>query len=237
MLIGPRRARKTETPPSPVKKVKKEDPSESILASETAQPVVPSGATKIEPSEAPEGDDAALPPHIWPFTRIVEMLVTTLTDSNWVVRHGSALGLTAILAHQGQHGGQERGQPAAANQSAHESWTQQIGYALLQLLATDRFGDYVGDTVLAPVREAASEALAALLATMSYDGRELVRSALCSMVTQQDCPPPKTGNKIIWQVRHSGLLGLRALVSHAMQHNHSFTAEQLREVVQVGLLG
>lgn len=195
-------------------------------------------AAKVEPTNDQVDLSDQLPPHLWPFTKFVSELAETLTDPSWVVRHGAALGLAAILPHQGAHGGKELGLTNQDNTRRHAAWTEHLACRLLKLLALDRFGDYVGDTVLAPVREAASTALAMLLDIMNDEGREAVHKLLVWMVTQEGLPPSqKGGKKIVWQVRHSGLLGLRSLVSGAVERKRVFEVQPLRELVSVGLLG
>lgn len=197
-------------------------------------------AAKVEPTEDEDLPDPFddFPPHLWPFTSIVTRLSDELLNPTWTVRHGAALGLQALLRHQGAHGGKEAGQAEEENDALHESWTAELACKLLELLARDRFGDYVGDTVLAPVRECASNALATLLELMSDDGRERVRAILVQMVKQEDMGvggPGKKGH--IWQVRHSGLLGLQFLVESTVARELPFGDAALAELGDVCLVG
>ena len=86
---------------------------------------------------------------------------------------------------------------------------------LLTLLAFDRFGDFVGDTVIAPVRETAAQALGVLLKYLSNEGISEVHSTLVAMVRQdwakrgKDAAGAVKGEKFSWEVRHAGLLGLK----------------------------
>lgn len=41
----------------------------------------------------------------------------------------------------------------------HQSWLEDVGLRLLCVLALDHFGDFLGDQVVAPVRETCAQAL------------------------------------------------------------------------------
>ncbi|KAK4051936.1 TATA-binding protein-associated factor mot1 [Microbotryomycetes sp. JL201] len=88
------------------------------------------------------------------------------------------------------------------------------------------FGDYLSDHVVAPVRETASQALATLLPFMQAPSVIHVQRILVDMVSQGGAPPSagldsrsapsassSTDKKYVWQVRHSGLVGLKYLVA------------------------
>jgi TATA-binding protein-associated factor len=70
------------------------------------------------------------------------------------------------------------------------------------VFALDRFGDYVSDQVVAPVRETCAQALGIVL---SYMSSELVIRAfdvLLHLLQQQK-----------WEIRHGGLLGLKYTIA------------------------
>lgn len=79
--------------------------------------------------------------------------------------------------------------------------------------------------VVAPVRETAAQALATLLPYMSPPSVRMVQNILVAMVEQNGAPPSRgldaksdptataEKGKYVWQVRHSGLLGLKYLVA------------------------
>lgn len=41
----------------------------------------------------------------------------------------------------------------------HQTWLEDVGLRLLCVLALDHFGDFLGDQVIAPVRETCAQAL------------------------------------------------------------------------------
>jgi TATA-binding protein-associated factor len=105
----------------------------------------------------------------------------------------------------------------------------------------DRFSDYVSDQVIAPVRESATQALAALLIHMPASSVRRVHGILLDMI-KQDFPTKSKQNKrepaYVWQVRHAGLLGLKYEVAVRQDLIQQETGQQiLREVVDAALLG
>ena len=154
---------------------------------------------------APTGPSFVASAGRWPFSLIVDELVGQLASPIWHVRHGAALSLRSILGSQGGSGGKVAGASSVENARDQTIWASGVARALLDVLALDRFVDFVGDHAVAPVREAASMALASLAPHLQ--GRLLgdVRSALLDMASRR----AKTG----WQMRHAGLLGLKHVVA------------------------
>lgn len=68
---------------------------------------------------------------------------------------------------------------------------------LVSLMARDRFGDFVSDQVVAPVRESAAQALGAAVAHLSPGDVNLLSDLLEQMMNE--------GN---WECRHGGMLGV-----------------------------
>ncbi|KAM0754707.1 hypothetical protein T439DRAFT_368083, partial [Meredithblackwellia eburnea MCA 4105] len=164
----------------------------------------------------------------WPWRGTVEKLKLGLLSSNWETRHGAALGLKEVLRLQGVSGGKIAGLNLKANEERYRFWCEDLAAKLLFVFALDRFGDYVSDHVVAPVREAAAQALATLLPAMLPSSVVAVQRILIDMIEQNGAPPSEgldsrrpeaqdaeNGRKVkyVWQVRHSGLLGLKYLVA------------------------
>lgn len=169
------------------------------------------------------------PPDEWPFKQIVASLQEGLLHTEWEIRHGSALGIREILKVQGRSGGMAIHLSLEQNQAAHQEWTDALAVDLLTVLALDRFGDFVGDQVVAPVRETASQTLSALVANMPEKSVLHVLHLLSTMVRQDDVkaelerqaqedPESRKGKRnYYWEVKHAGLLGLKYLV--AVRHD------------------
>lgn len=220
------------------------DPAANIAAKAAANTnggeIVPNGApTKPQSWEVSVGE--------WPFTLIVEHLLQDLGSARWEIRHGAALGLREILSRQGAAGGKSAGCSASNNRQHHVYWTEVLARRLLELLVLDRFGDFVGDHVIAPVRETAAQALAALLEYMNLDEVNKIRTILSHMVTQRFL---KTENLSfepiahVWEMRHSGLLSLKYLVAVKDQlflskqsSIDSASQEILGETVETAIIG
>ncbi|KAK4058278.1 TATA-binding protein-associated factor mot1 [Microbotryomycetes sp. JL221] len=166
----------------------------------------------------------------WPWRGPVERMAVGLVSPLWETRHGAALGLKELLRLQGSGGGKLAGVAHEENQARHTAWCEDLAARLLCVFALDRFGDYLSDQVVAPVRETASQALATLLPVMRAPSVVQVQRILIDMVSQGGAPPTAAGldarstnngnnsssatrPKYVWQVRHSGLVGLKYLVA------------------------
>ncbi|GAV57483.1 SNF2_N domain-containing protein/Helicase_C domain-containing protein/DUF3535 domain-containing protein [Cephalotus follicularis] len=91
---------------------------------------------------------------------------------------------------------------------ARHSWTKNSEFLqdcvirLLCVLSLDRFGDYVSDQVVAPVRETCAQALGAAL---KYIHPSLVHETLNVLLQMQ--------HRSEWEIRHGSLLGIKYLVA------------------------
>ncbi|KAL6533717.1 btaf1 RNA polymerase II, B-TFIID transcription factor-associated, 170kDa [Orobanche hederae] len=79
---------------------------------------------------------------------------------------------------------------------------QDCAIRFLCVLSLDRFGDYVSDQVVAPVRETCAQALGAVL---KYMHPTLVQETLNILLKMQRRPE--------WEIRHGSLLGIKYLVA------------------------
>lgn len=151
---------------------------------------------QVEPSPEEAAANALITPaDQWPFTLLMQDLVLALGKPAWEARHGAAMAIREILRTQGK---------GCANALLS------VAQTLLALLALDRFGDFVGDMVMAPVREAAAQALGIVLIHLPASAVRTVHDALIQMV-RQDWVSKE--NKYAWEVRHAGLLGLKYQVA------------------------
>jgi len=119
-------------------------------------------------------------------------------QSAWQTRHGAGLGIMEVTRQVGS--------------SFPSSSLLPLARELLSLLAMDRFGDFVGETVIAPVRETAAQALGVLLKYLDVSSVEEVHHTLMEMVRQSWAKrrgAKESGERFAWEVRHAGLLGLK----------------------------
>ncbi|KAL8724456.1 MAG: hypothetical protein Q9166_007941 [cf. Caloplaca sp. 2 TL-2023] len=145
----------------------------------------------------------------WPFERLCEFLTVDLFDHNWEVRHGAAMGLREVVRLHGAGAGRERGRSKAKNDMANERWLNDFACRLCCVFMLDRFGDYISDNVVAPIRETIGQTLGAMLAHISPYLVAMVYRVLYRMVMQNDLKLPAR----IWEVCHGGMIGLRYLVA------------------------
>ncbi len=145
----------------------------------------------------------------WPFEVMCDFLSTDLFDPNWENRHGAAMGLREVLRVHGQGAGRCYGKSKFENDKANDKWLDDLACRLLCVLLLDRFGDFVSDTVVAPIRESIGQTLGALLTRISDSMALSIYKFLQRMINQDD-----TGLKQpIWEVCHGGMIGLRYLVA------------------------
>ncbi|KAM7511450.1 hypothetical protein LguiB_010325 [Lonicera macranthoides] len=91
----------------------------------------------------------------------------------------------------------------------NSEFLQDCATRFLCVLSLDRFGDYVSDQVVAPVRETCAQALGAVL---KYMHPTLVHETL-NILLQMQCRPE-------WEIRHGSLLGIKYLVAVRQEMLH-----------------
>ncbi|CAM6053407.1 unnamed protein product [Sphagnum tenellum] len=133
----------------------------------------------------------------WPLEDFCEFLVLDLFDRNWEVRHGAATAIREIARLHGDGAGRRVGMTEEGMRRCHDAWLEDTSLSLLSVIARDRFGDFVSDQVVAPVRESAAQALGAVLGLMSPEKVKSVVLILLKLLQQAN-----------WQCRHGGMLGV-----------------------------
>lgn len=190
---------------------------------------------------------------------LVKILEIDLFSSAWEVRHGAAMALRELLKAQGKYSGTKGSVPLLAvhtlgihvaavgaslaeNDECHERWCNSLAAKLLCVFILDRFGDFVSDQVVAPVRETVSQTIASLLLHMPRRSVLHVHSVLLQMI-RQDFTLPKGVNgpgkerSHIWEVRHAGLLGIKyevAVRSDVVEAES--TGQEIKAENSVGML-
>lgn len=144
----------------------------------------------------------------WPYERLCEILSVDLFDHNWETRHGAAMGLREIIRVHGAGAGRRRGKTRAQNDILNQRWLNDLACRICCVFMLDRFGDYVSDNVVAPIRETAGQTLGALLQHLSHENVLAAFQVLYRLVMQTDF-----GSKPVWQACHGGMIGLRYLVA------------------------
>lgn len=134
----------------------------------------------------------------WPLESFCEELCNDLFNPSWEVRHGAGTGLREILKSQGASGGKLVGSTAEQMLRQHQEWIEDIVIRLLCVFALDRFGDFVSDEVVAPVRETCAQTLGVALRHMNETGVLMTVDVLLKLLKEDQ-----------WEARHGGLLGIK----------------------------
>lgn len=145
----------------------------------------------------------------WPFERLCEMLAVDLFDHHWEIRHGAAMGLREVIRVHGGGAGRERGRSRAINDQINNRWLDDLACRLCAVLMLDRFGDYISDNVVAPIRETVGQTLGALMAHLEAATVFSIYQVLYRMVMQKGLQLTTR----TWEVCHGGMIGLRYLVA------------------------
>src|SRR5215469_8179769 len=95
-----------------------------------------------------------------------EFLMVDLFDPNWEIRHGSAMGLREVIRVQGAGAGRIYGKSREENNVLNRKWLDDLACRCLCVFMLDRFGDYISDNVVAPIRETVGQTLGAVLSRL-----------------------------------------------------------------------
>lgn len=170
--------------------------------------VVEAKAPELSPLLSQHAKVAGL---VWQFQGVYELLLADLFDEKWEIRHGSALGLRELIRKHGKGAGRVMNKSREDNDYNNSSTLEDLAVRLCTLFALDRFGDYVSDTVIAPVRESGAQTLAALLIHLNDEVVTKTFYCLNNLVLQED--NEKFSIPKCWEAKHGGMLGLRYFVS------------------------
>lgn len=151
--------------------------------------------------------DETLASRVWPFQGVLELLIADFFSEFWEIRHGAAMGLRDLMRKHGSYAGRVKGKSLVENNIRNARTLEDLCVRILTLFALDKFGDYVSDTVIAPVRENAAQALAAIFLHLSEDVALRTFQGLSQLVLQNAEYPT------CWEAKHGGMLGLRYFVS------------------------
>ena len=147
----------------------------------------------------------------WPYEHVCEFLTVDLFDPNWETRHGAAMGIREVVRVHGAGAGRVRGKTKHQNDELNRRWLDDLACRLCCVFMLDRFGDYVSDNVVAPIRETIGQTLGALLVHLPPQSVSSVYRILYRLVIQEESDRAFT--KRIWEVCHGGMLGLKYLVA------------------------
>ncbi|MEJ1276436.1 B-TFIID TATA-box binding protein associated factor 1 [Cricetulus griseus] len=154
--------------------------------------------SKVLIDNVPESSSLIEETNEWPLESFCEELCNDLFNPSWEVRHGAGTGLREILKAHGKSGGKMGDSTLEEMIQQHQEWLEDLVIRLLCVFALDRFGDFVSDEVVAPVRETCAQTLGVVLKHMNETGVHKTVDVLLKLLTQEQ-----------WEVRHGGLLGIK----------------------------
>ncbi|XP_016952601.1 TATA-binding protein-associated factor 172 [Drosophila biarmipes] len=135
----------------------------------------------------------------WPLENFCSRLFIDLFHAKWEVRHGAATALRELINQHAQGAGKVVQQSREQMDEAHNRWLEDAALRLLCVLCLDRFGDFVSDQVVAPVRETCAQVLGTLVKEIQASKVQRIVDILLQLIQ----------HKNEWEVRHGGLLGLK----------------------------
>ncbi|XP_035893107.1 LOW QUALITY PROTEIN: TATA-binding protein-associated factor 172-like [Anopheles stephensi] len=137
----------------------------------------------------------------WPLDSFCSKLFLDLFSPRWETRHGSATALRELLKSHADGGGKSVYMTKSEMECQHQLWLEDATLRLLCVLALDRFGDFVSDQVVAPVRETCAQVLGTVLRQLPLAKVHQTVAILLTFVKQKE-----------WEVRHGGLLGIKYML-------------------------
>jgi len=143
----------------------------------------------------------------WPLQILCDELLHDLLHPRWEIRHGAGVALREVIKLHGSTAGMRLDSDDSVNSTRHEQWLDDVAIRLICVFALDRFNDFGGDHTVAPVRETCAQVLGAVGKHMSE--QQLFRVVDILLVLAQNES---------WEVRLSGLLGLKYLMAVRQDH-------------------
>ncbi|KAM9065654.1 TATA-binding protein-associated factor 172 isoform X1 [Sarcophilus harrisii] len=162
----------------------------------------PATESKVLIDNVPDNSSLFEETNEWPLESFCEELCNDLFNPSWEVRHGAGTGLREILKAHGKSGGKIGDSTLEEMIQQHQDWLEDLAIRLLCVFALDRFGDFVSDEVVAPVRETCAQTLGVVLKHMNEIGVHKTVDVLLKLLTQEQ-----------WEVRHGGLLGIKYVLA------------------------
>ncbi|XP_039754002.1 TATA-binding protein-associated factor 172 [Pararge aegeria] len=179
------------TPMEPERKKIKLEPLEEL-------PDMSCGGCAVPGRDGQWGEGGRWPLHAW-----CAALQAQLVSAAWEARHGAASALRELLrAPLAASAGHRAGMTSQQMEDAHQEWLEDMALRLLCVLALDRFGDFVSDQVVAPVRETCAQTLGVALAQMRAPRVRLVAERVATLARQPQ-----------WEARHGALLAFKYLLA------------------------
>lgn len=137
----------------------------------------------------------------WPLESFCSKLYLDLFNPRWEIRHGAATALRELFKIHAAGAGKSVFMTAEEMEASHVRWFEDAVLRLLCVLSLDRFGDFISDQVIAPVRETCAQVLGIALKGMPTNVVQSTVEILMRLMKQNE-----------WEVRHGGLLGIKYML-------------------------
>ncbi|RWS05521.1 TATA-binding protein-associated factor 172-like protein [Dinothrombium tinctorium] len=138
----------------------------------------------------------------WPLESFTDQLINDLFNPSWEVRHGASTALREILKKHGKCGGRLSHAPQHRMEELNQMWLEDLALRLFCVLALDKFGDFISDQVIAPVRETCAQTLGSIFGIMWEEKINSCVKILLELLKRRE-----------WEARHGGLLALKYLLA------------------------
>ncbi|XP_074595311.1 histone acetyltransferase 1 [Brevipalpus obovatus] len=140
--------------------------------------------------------------HEWPLQSFCDQLTGDLFNAQWEIRHGAATGLREIVKIHGRSAGRILGITKNEANKLNQLWLEDLALRLICVLALDKFGDFVSDQVVAPVRETCAQTLGSVFNIMSSERIYLAVDIILRLLSRPE-----------WETRHGGSLAIKYLLA------------------------
>lgn len=137
----------------------------------------------------------------WPLESFCSKLYLDLFNPRWEIRHGAATALRELFKTHASGAGKSVYMTQDEMEASHVQWLEDAVLRLLCVLSLDRFGDFISDQVVAPVRETCAQVLGIALKEMPTNVVHSTVDVLVRLMKQNE-----------WEVRHGGLLGIKYML-------------------------
>lgn len=146
-----------------------------------------------------DSDDTGNNVHILRLNSFTRWLFARLFDAEWEHRHGAASCLREIIKKLVQliskmSTPDDNRSPMSDD---HKKWFESCLCKLFQVIALDRFADYIGDETVAPVRETCTQTIGVISQLYTKNSLDIMR--LCSVINMF-----LASDVSQWEISHSG---------------------------------